>query len=152
MMEIVTENWTGEFLKNAVLYAIKKEMEKHEEKDNECDGIMFETLRRSKAVMERLNIWGLKILSMSNEEFLKYINDRPNIIFLTDAEKEEMDNALRIYRAIENAALYNTHNFAKGYSNNDICAGCFGAAGGDCDGCSRKDGKRKRHQAAGRHA
>lgn len=113
MMEIVTENWTGEFLKNAVLYAIKKEMEKHEEKDNECDGIMFETLRRSKTVMERLNIWGLKILSMSNEEFFKYINDRPNIIFLTDAEKEEMDNALRIYRAIENAALYNTHNFAK---------------------------------------
>ena len=29
MMEIKTENWTGEFLKNAVLYAIQKEMEKY---------------------------------------------------------------------------------------------------------------------------
>ena len=144
MMEIKTENWTGEFLKNAVLYAIQKEMEKYEEKDSECDRIIYETLIRSKAVMERLYIYGLKNLDMSSKEFLKYMNDRPNIIFLTDAEKEEMDNALRIYRAIENAALYNTHNFAKGYSNNDICAGCFGAAGGDCDGCSRKDGKRKR--------
>lgn len=133
MMEM--KNWTGEFLKNAVLYAIKKEMEKHEERDNAGDRIIYEKLIRSKAVMERIYIYGLKNLDMSSEEFLKYMNDRPNIIFLTDAEKEEMDNALRIYRAIESAALYNTHNFSKSKS---ICNGCFGAAGGECDGCNRR--------------
>lgn len=135
MMKIKTENWTGEFLKNAVLYAIQKEIEKHEGKDNESDGIIYETLIRSKAIMERLDICGLKNLGLSSEDFLEYMNDRPNIIFLTDAEKEEMDNALRIYRAIESAALYNTHNFSKSKS---ICNGCFGAAGGECDGCNMR--------------
>ena len=62
MMEMKTKNWTGEFLKNAVLYAIQKEMEKYEEKDNACDSIIYETLIRSKAVMERLCIYGLKNL------------------------------------------------------------------------------------------
>jgi hypothetical protein len=58
--------------------------------DSKTNGLIYETLKRDKAVIENLSINGLEYVGYTFDQFCEQCKEKKNILFLTDEE-------LRIY-------------------------------------------------------
>lgn len=84
-----------------VIKAVEHDIERYQNSSDKNEKIIYQALMRSKIILERLNICGVDIVGKSYDEFEKYVRNKSNIVFLDDKELDEMHNALRIYRLIE---------------------------------------------------
>ena len=77
-------------------FALKTTMKKFENSEDDNDTLIYETLRRSKAMWENIKIHGLEICGMTYEQFTSQCNKKKNIVFLTDDELEHFNKAIQI--------------------------------------------------------
>lgn len=89
----------------AAVYAIDQEIKQHEGKEEEHHKIIYAGLLRSRTVLEALKVNGLQIVGMSYEEFCRQVEDKTEVIFMTEEEAAEMWEALKLYRKIREAVV-----------------------------------------------
>ena len=63
-------------------FALKTTMKKFENSEDDNDKLIYETLRRSKAMWENIEIRGLEIYGMTYEQFCEQCNKKKNIALL----------------------------------------------------------------------
>ncbi len=66
----------------------KKELDNKKDKD-ESDLFILETLNRAKVVFDAMKVCGLEVYGMNFEKFLKQVEDKQNIVFMSDEEYED---------------------------------------------------------------
>ena len=85
-----------DILTDPILFALHETMKRFENSDDENDKIIFEGLRRSKAVWENIRINGLEIYNLTYEQFCNQFSKKKNIMFMTDDEIEDYNKAVDI--------------------------------------------------------
>lgn len=89
----------------AAVYAIDREIEQHEGREEDYHKIIYAGLLRSRTVLEALKVNGLQIVGMSYEEFYRQVEDKTEVIFMTEEEAGEMREALKLYRKIKEVVI-----------------------------------------------
>ena len=89
----------------AAVYAIDREIKQHEGRKEDFHKIIYAGLLRSRTVLEALKINNLQIVNMSYEEFCRQVEDKTEVVFMTEEEAEEMREALKLYRKIREAVI-----------------------------------------------
>lgn len=84
-----------------VIRVIDAEINKLKDSSSDSKKLICQTLRRSKKLIESINIYNAKILGMSFEEFCDYIDSKNNILFLTYEELKRVNSALNIYDVVK---------------------------------------------------
>ena len=85
-------------------YLIKyldQEIPKYKDSDEEYKQIIYEDLIRTKKLLENIRVYGVQILNTSYERYCENLEEKHNIVFLTDEEMQETRKALKIYAAIK---------------------------------------------------
>ena len=83
-------------------FALQETMKQFENADNDNDKMIYESLRRSRALWENIRIYGLGICGMTYEQFCDQCSIKRNIVFLSDDEVENFNNALQIMNVMKN--------------------------------------------------
>lgn len=89
----------------AAVYAIDREIKQHEGREEDYHKIIYAGLLRSRTVLEALKINNLQVVNMSYEEFCKQVQNKTEVVFMTEEEAEEMREALKLYRKIREAVV-----------------------------------------------
>lgn len=89
----------------AAVYAIDREIKQHEGREEDYHKIIYAGLLRSRTVLEALKVNGLQIAGMSYEEFYRQVEDKTEVIFMTEEEAGEMREALKLYRKIKEVVI-----------------------------------------------
>ena len=87
------------------MHAIDQEIKQHEGQEEEHHKIIYAGLLRSRKVLEALKINNLQIVNMSYEKFCKQVEDKTEVVFMTEEEAEEVREALKLYRKIREAVV-----------------------------------------------
>lgn len=91
----------GNIFKSPIDFALQTTMRQFENLEDDNDKLIYETLRRSKAMWENIKIHGLEICGMTYEQFVDQCNKKKNIVFLTDDELEDFNKAVQIMRVMK---------------------------------------------------
>lgn len=86
----------NDIFKSPIDFALKKTMSEFENSNNDNDKLIYETLRRSKAMWDKIRINGLEICGMTYEQFCEQCEEKKNVIFLSDDELDKFNKAVRI--------------------------------------------------------
>ena len=86
-----------DLLLNSVLFVIDEEIVKLEDSDEKYQKIIYQSLIRSRAILEKINICGVNIIGKSYEEFKSDLDEKHNVVLMTDEELEKVKNALKVY-------------------------------------------------------
>lgn len=85
-------------------YLIKyldQEIPKYKDSDEEYKQIIYEELIRTKKLLENIKVYGVQVLNISYEQYCKNLEEKHNIVFLTDEEMQDIRNALKLYTTIK---------------------------------------------------
>lgn len=88
----------------SVQYLIKyldQEIPKYKDSDEEYKQIIHEELIRTKKLLENIKVYGIQVLNTSYDQYCDNLEERHNILFLTDGEMQDIRNALKLYTAIK---------------------------------------------------
>lgn len=88
----------------SVQYLIKyldQEIPKYKDSDEEYKQIIHEDLIRTKMLLENIKVYGVQVLNTSYEQYCENLEERHNILFITDEEMQDIRNALKLYTAIK---------------------------------------------------
>ena len=77
-------------------FALQETMKQFENYDNDNDKMIYESLRRSRAMWENIRIHGLNISGMTYEQFCDQFEKKKNIIFMSDNEIKTFNKAVEI--------------------------------------------------------
>ena len=77
-------------------FALQETIKQFENVDNDNDKMIYESLRRSRAMWENIRIYGLDICGMTYEQFCDQCDKKKNIVFLSDDEVEDFNKAVQI--------------------------------------------------------
>ena len=81
-------------------FALQETIKQFENTDNDNDKMIYESLRRSRAMWENIRIYGLDICGMTYEQFCDQCNKKRNIVFLSDDEVEDFNKAIEIMKVM----------------------------------------------------
>lgn len=90
-----------DILTSPIDFALQETMKRFENSEDDNDKLIYETLRRSKAMWENIKIHGLEICRMTYEQFVDQCNKKKNIVFLADDELEDFNKAVQIMRVMK---------------------------------------------------
>ena len=91
----------GDAFTAPIEFALQKAMKEFDGSDDKNNKIIYEGLRRSMEVWEGIKIHNLQIYGMTYEQFCEQCESKPNIVFFTDNEMQNLNKAMRIMRAID---------------------------------------------------
>ena len=86
----------GDIFTMPIVFALQEAMKQFENCDNDSDKMIYESLRRSKAIWENIRIHGLNVSGMTYEQFCDQCEKKKNIVFLSDDEIEIFNKAVEI--------------------------------------------------------
>ena len=86
----------GDIFTSPIDFALQETIKRFENYDNDSDKLIYESLRRSKAIWENIRIHGLEICGMTYEQFCDQCDKKRNIVFLADDEVEDFNKAVEI--------------------------------------------------------
>ena len=86
----------GDIFTSPIDFALQETMKQFENYDNDNDKMIYESLRRSKAIWENIRIYGLDICGMTYEQFCDQCEKKKNIIFMSDNEIKTFNKAIEI--------------------------------------------------------
>ena len=86
----------GDTFTAPINFALQETMKRFENSDDVNDKIIYEGLRRSKAVWENIRIHGLDICGMTYEEFCDQFDKKKFIMFLSEDEVKDYNKAIEI--------------------------------------------------------
>lgn len=92
---------TGDIFTSPIDFALNEVMKRFEGLNDENSRIIYEGLKRSKALWEHIKIYRLNIYNKSYEEFCEECEKKRNIIFLSDDELENFAKAIEIIKIME---------------------------------------------------
>ena len=92
----------GDIFTSPIDFALQETMKQFENANNDNDKMIYETLRRSKAIWENIKIHGLEICGMTYEQFCNQCDKKKNIVFLSDDEVDDFNKAIQIMNVIRN--------------------------------------------------
>lgn len=92
----------GDIFTSPIDFALQESLKKFENIKNDNDKMIYESLRRSKAIWENIRIHGLEICGMTYEQFCDQCDKKKNIIFLSDDELEDFNKAVKIMNVMRN--------------------------------------------------
>lgn len=81
---------------NTILFAIDKAIESIKDSDSNHDALLVGMLRRSRVAWHNANIEGLRTVGMTYDQFIDYISDKRNVLFLSDSEMESCYKGIEI--------------------------------------------------------
>ena len=84
----------GDIFTSPIDFALQETLKKFE--NDEENKLLYEALRRSKAMWENIRINGLEICGMTYEQFCKQLEKKKNVVFLSDDEVECFNKAIQI--------------------------------------------------------
>lgn len=82
---------------DTIKFALENMIKQIEENgiDSKTNGLIYETLKRDKVVIENLSINGLEYIGYTFDQFCEQCKEKRNILFLTDEE-------LKVYNEAKN--------------------------------------------------
>ena len=83
-------------------FALQETMKQFENADNDNNKMIYESLRRSRAMWENIRVHGLNICGMTYEQFCDQCDKKKNIVFLSDDEVDDFNKAIQIMNVIRN--------------------------------------------------
>lgn len=86
----------GDIFTSPIDFALQETMKRFENYDNDNDKLIYDLLRRSKAIWENIRIHGLDIYGMTYEQFCDQCDKKKNIVFLSEDELEDFNKAIKI--------------------------------------------------------
>ena len=86
----------GDIFTSPIDFALQETIKRFENYDNDSDKLIYESLRRSKAIWENIRIHGLEICGMTYEQFCDQCDKKRNIVFLAEDEVEDFNKAVEI--------------------------------------------------------
>ena len=86
----------GDIFTSPIDFALQETIKQFENCDNDSDKMIYESLRRSKAIWENIRIHGLDICGMTYEQFCDQCDKKKNIVFLSDDEIDDFNKAAQI--------------------------------------------------------
>lgn len=92
----------GDIFTSPIDFALQETIKRFKNYDNDSDKMIYESLRRSKAIWENIRIHGLEICGMTYEQFCDQCDKKKNIVFLSDDEIEDFNKAVQIMNVIRN--------------------------------------------------
>ena len=96
LLEVGEKMVKGDIFTMPIVFALQETMKQFENYDNDNDKMIYESLRRSKAIWENIKIHGLEIYGMTYEQFCDQCDKKRNIVFLADDEIEDFNKAVEI--------------------------------------------------------
>jgi hypothetical protein len=90
----------GDIFTSPIDFALQETMKRFENADNNDDKLLYEAMRRSRAMWENIRINGLKICGMTYEQFCEQLENKKNIVFLSDDEVENFNKAVQIMNVL----------------------------------------------------
>ena len=90
----------GDIFTSPIDFALQETMKQFENADNNNNKMIYESLRRSRAMWENIRVYGLDICGMTYEQFCDQCNKKRNIVFLSDDEVENFNKAVRIMKVM----------------------------------------------------
>lgn len=84
---------SGTTFSMAINFAFKETIKKFENSTDENDRIVCESLKRCDIIWENIRLGGIEIYGLTYEQFCKQLEEKRNVVFLTD---EEMENYKKI--------------------------------------------------------
>ena len=92
----------GDIFTSPIDFALQETMKQFENADKDNNKMIYESLRRSRAMWENIRIYGLDICGMTYEQFCDQCNKKRNIVFLSDDEVENFNKAVQIMNVMKN--------------------------------------------------
>lgn len=86
----------GNIYTSAIDFALQEAMKQFENAHNDNDKLIYEHLRRGKAIWDNIRIYGLEICGMIYEQFYNQCERKKNIVFLTDDEVKDFNKAVQM--------------------------------------------------------
>ena len=90
----------GDIFTSPIDFALQETMKQFENADNDNDKMIYESLRRSRAMWENIRVHGLDIYGMTYEQFCDQFDKKKNIVFLSDDEVEDFNKAIDIMKVM----------------------------------------------------
>ena len=81
-------------------FALQETIKQFENTDNDNDKMIYESLRRSRAMWKNIRIYGLDICGMTYEQFCDQCDKKKNIVFLSDDEVEDFNKPIDIMKVM----------------------------------------------------
>ena len=82
-------------------FALQETMKQFENADNNNNKMIYESLRRSRAMWKNIRVHGLNICGMTYEQFCDQCDKKKNIVFLSDDEVEDFNKAIKIMKVMK---------------------------------------------------
>ena len=92
----------GDIFTSPIDFALQETMKQFENYDNDNDKMIYESLRRSRAMWENIRVYGLDICGMTYEQFCDQFATKKNIVFLSDDELKDFNKAVEIMNIMNN--------------------------------------------------
>lgn len=89
------------FMLNIVNQFIEDKISSLKENNDENSKILEAVLLRTSKVLENIQLYGIDPLNKTYKEFCQYIDNKKNVIFLSDEELHDVQKALKIYKIIK---------------------------------------------------
>ena len=90
----------GDVFTSPIDFALQEVMKQFENANNDNDKMIYESLRRSRAMWENIRVHGLEICGMTYEQFCEQCDRKKNIVFLSDDELGDFNKAIEIMKVI----------------------------------------------------
>ena len=84
----------GDIFTSPIDFALQEAIKRFEKYDNDNDKMIYESLRRSRAMWENIRVYGLDICGMTYEQFCDQCDKKKNIVFLSDDEVNDFNKAI----------------------------------------------------------
>lgn len=84
----------GDIFTSPIEFAISKALETLGDCEN--DRIIKESLKRSAKMWEAIRVYELQICGMTYDQFCKQLEEKRNMIFMTDEELKRYNKAVRV--------------------------------------------------------
>ena len=90
----------GNIFTSPIDFALQEMIKQFENYDNDNDKMIYESLRRSRAMWENIRVHGLNIYGMTYEQFCDQCDKKKNIVFLSDDEVKDFNKAIEIMKVM----------------------------------------------------
>lgn len=90
----------GDIFTSPIEFALQEAIKRFEgDEENE---LLYGALKRSEAMWENIKIHGLQICGLTYEQFCEQLENKKNIVFLSDDEVESFNKAVQIMNVMRN--------------------------------------------------
>lgn len=89
----------GDIFTSPIEFALQEAMRKYE--NDEENELLYGALKRCGAMWESIRIYGLQICSMTYEQYCEQLENKRNVIFLSDDEMYDYIKAKKIMNTLD---------------------------------------------------